>query len=82
MKEEIKSESLMQKSWQLDKYWLNSDSFNVNWQALFIAALPLLSNAAAFCFDAQWNTFNAVIAQAVWAILQHFYQLPSDLLKI
>ena len=74
MKEEIKSKSLMQKSWQLDKYWLNSDSFNVNWQALFCDSFHATQQLPRIVLICSVHTFNPVMTQAMWAILQYLYQ--------
>ena len=38
-----------------------------------------LSNCHGVCFDVQWRTFNAVMTQAMRAILQYLYLAPKKL---
>ena len=46
-----------------------------------LTSFSVLSNYRSVCFDVQ-HTFDAVMTQAMWAILQHFYQPLKKVSKI
>ena len=62
------------KNRQLDNCWLNPDNLNVNWQALFCDSFHATQQLPRIVLICSVHTFNPVMTQAMWAILQYLYQ--------